>query len=174
MAFYNEQLTNEELPRVATVEFRGLEKKYLTVMYLNRLITLVILAILFVVSVVLIPFDINLWITGSIGSVLILLFLFMLIITPNAFKVKAYAIRSRDILYRRGLIFRTTTIIPFNRVQHVELKTGPVDRLFGLSRLKVYTAGGSQSDLTIPGLGSATSQNLKELIITKTASDEEE
>jgi membrane protein YdbS with pleckstrin-like domain len=174
MAFYNEQLTNEDLPKAARVEFKGLEKNYLTVMYLNRLITIVILAILFAVSLVFIPLDINPWITGSAGAVLLLLFLLILIITPNAFKVKAYAIRSRDILYRSGLIFRTTTVLPFNRVQHVELKTGPVDRMFGLSRLKVYTAGGSQSDLTIPGLESSTSKNLKELIITKTASDEEE
>lgn len=174
MAFFNEQLTNEDLPRAADVEFRKLEKKHLTVMYLNRLISLVVLAAVFVVSIVLIPFEIHPWLIGGIGGALFLIFLFILMFTSNAFKVKAYAIRSKDIFYRSGLIFRSTTVIPFNRVQHVELKTGPVDRIFGLSRLKIYTAGGSQSDLTIPGLALTNAQNLKELIITKTASDEEE
>lgn len=174
MSFYNEQLTPENLPEFRQVEFHGLEKKYLNVLFLSRMVFTIIIAIIFVGIALFAPFYIPVLILWATGIFISILFISVLILTPAAFRIKAYGIRARDILYRDGLIFRTTTIVPFNRVQHVELKSGPIDRWFGLSRIKVYTAGGSQSDLTIPGLKTSTASSLKELIITKTSKDEEE
>jgi membrane protein YdbS with pleckstrin-like domain len=38
------------------------------------------------------------------------------------------------------------------RIQHSEVTRGPLQRLFELATVKIYTAGGQQSDLSIPGL----------------------
>lgn len=174
MAFINEQVYKKDLPQYRALQYQVLEKDYLNVLYLSRLVFIVIVIGIFCLSVVFLPFEIPsnyIWLSAIIIGLLLLVFL---LITKSVFKVKAYGIRNKDIIYKTGLIFRSTTVVPFNRVQHVEIKSGPVDRIFGLSRLKVYTAGGSQSDLVIPGLKSETAQQLKELIITKTSGDEEE
>ncbi|MEO1438705.1 MAG: PH domain-containing protein [Bacteroidota bacterium] len=64
-------------------------------------------------------------------------------------------------------MFRKITTIPFNRVQHCEIKQGPIERLFNLKTLEVYTAGGATSDLKIPGLPDDRAQELKDFIITQ-------
>ena len=82
--------------------------------------------------------------------------------------------RSKDIVYRSGWLWRSTTTAPFNRVQHVMIDQGLIERQFQLSKLKIFTAGGSGSDLTIPGLNPETANTLKEFIVKKTTADEEE
>ena len=174
MNFLNEQLNVEQLPGIRDLNLTGLEKDFLKVLYFNRLIPVIVFTVLFIASLLFIPYEIPSIYKWLFGIGLELLLLIFLLITPAVFRVKKYAIRRRDIIYHSGLIFQNTTIIPFNRVQHVELKSGPIDRMFGLSRLKVYTAGGSQSDLIIPGLNANTAAKLKEMIILKTSVDEEE
>jgi len=59
-------------------------------------------------------------------------------------------------------------------VQHLRIDQGPIERKFNLSRLKIFTAGGNSSDLSIPGLDPITSNKLKQFIVAKTGMDEEE
>ena len=87
---------------------------------------------------------------------------------------KKYALRERDIIYQSGLLWRRYTVLPFNRVQHAEVQQGPVERLFELSKLKIYTAGGSGSDMIISGLPLDRAQNIKHFILHQTSGDEEE
>ena len=58
-----------------------------------------------------------------------------------------------DALYlERGVFTRIETAVPYVRVQHVDTQRTPVDRLLGLSRVVVYTAGSRGADVTVPGL----------------------
>lgn len=52
----------------------------------------------------------------------------------------------------RGWLFRTDTIVPFKRIQHIDVGQGPVERFFGLASLTVHTAGTHNSIVTLPGL----------------------
>lgn len=113
----------------------------------------------------------NLW---AIGIVLILYYAFSFLSTIKGFQYKSYALRKKDIIYKSGWLWRSVTTVPFNRVQHVSIDQGPVERNFDLSKLKIYTAGGSASDMTIPGLSPSTADYLKEFIVKKTQADEEE
>lgn len=65
------------------------------------------------------------------------------------------------------MISETTTIIPFNRVQHVALHQGFISRKLGLASVELFTAGGSSSDLEIPGLLLADAQIIKNLVSQK-------
>ena len=56
------------------------------------------------------------------------------------------------------------TSVPFNRIQHTEVTQGPLGRLFDLAKVKVYTAGGSSSDITIVGLNEKNAHQLKDHI----------
>lgn len=85
-----------------------------------------------------------------------------------------YAIRNRDILFKKGWLWKSNTMIPFNRVQHCEVNQNPIERYFGLAKLKVFTAGGTSSDLSISGLTPAKAEQLKHYITTQTAHDQEE
>ena len=80
---------------------------------------------------------------------------------------KGYAIRERDIIYKSGIFWQTVTAIPFNRIQHVEKSSTPLDRRFQLASLQIYTAGGSGGDLKIHGLPAKTAEKLRAICARK-------
>ncbi len=78
-----------------------------------------------------------------------------------------------DSLYLvRGVLTRTDTSVPFVRVQHVDTRRGPVERLSGLSSVVVYTAGSRGADITIPGLRPARATDLRERLRDLTVESE--
>lgn len=85
------------------------------------------------------------------------------------YRVAGYALRTHDISFRRGVIIRRLTVVPFSRVQHSEVQEGAVERSFGLATLLVYTAGGNSSDLSISGLLPAEAHRLKDYVSTQIA-----
>jgi len=84
-----------------------------------------------------------------------------------AVRHKGYAVRERDVFYRRGVIWRSYIAVPFSRVQHVETHQGPLDRWLGLAAIKVYTAGAARADLQIPGLHADTAERLHGFLLTR-------
>ena len=78
----------------------------------------------------------------------------------KGFPRRGYAVRERDITYRAGWLFRSTTTVPFGMIQHSELSQGPVSRKLGLNHLKLFTAGGS-GNLRIAGLEDEDAQTLR-------------
>lgn len=85
----------------------------------------------------------------------------------KGFPRRGYAVRERDITYRTGWLFRSTTTVPFGMIQHSELSQGPVSRKLGLNHLKLFTAGGS-GNLRIAGLEDADAQALRTVIEART------
>lgn len=72
-----------------------------------------------------------------------------------------YAVRADDIWIREGVLWVTTTVVPFSRLQFVDTRQGPLDRALGLASLQLYTAAlGAQT--TIPGLAVAEAERLRE------------
>ena len=81
-----------------------------------------------------------------------------------------------DALYLvRGVVTEVETAVPYVRVQHVDTQRGPLERLFGLSSLVVYTAGTRGADITIPGLtperANGLRDRLRDLAIESEGSD---
>jgi len=85
----------------------------------------------------------------------------------KGFPKRGYAVRERDITYRAGWLFRSTTTVPFGMIQHSELSQGPVSRKLGLNHLKLFTAGGS-GNLRIAGLEDEDAQTLRAVIEART------
>jgi membrane protein YdbS with pleckstrin-like domain len=71
-----------------------------------------------------------------------------------------YEIRERDVFISHGALFQVLTLIPFDRIQFVETHQGPLDRLFGLTQVVIYTAAGRAG--RIPGLDSSEAEALRE------------
>ena len=58
---------------------------------------------------------------------------------------------AEDLLVRRGVMFRRMSVIPYGRMQYVEVTAGPFERAFGLATVQMHTAAAA-SDARIPGL----------------------
>ncbi len=63
---------------------------------------------------------------------------------------------------RTGRLWRKETRVPASRVQHVDLKHGPLERRFKLATLVVHTAAVHLSGITVRGLDEADAQLLRD------------
>ena len=72
-----------------------------------------------------------------------------------------YAERGDDLLVRRGVMFRRLTIVPYGRMQFVDVTAGPVDRMFKLATVQLHTAAAA-TDARIPGLSRDEADRLRD------------
>ncbi len=82
-----------------------------------------------------------------------------------AFPRKAYALRQHDLSFRSGLIFQRCVTQPMLRIQHIEIKRGPLERQAGLASLQVFSAGGAMHTFLIPGLLLPQAEAIRQLIL---------
>jgi membrane protein YdbS with pleckstrin-like domain len=67
------------------------------------------------------------------------------------YRAWGYAEREDDLLVRRGVMVRRLSVVPYGRMQFVDVTAGPVDRMFGLATVQLHTAAAA-TDARIPGL----------------------
>src|SRR6202034_2887691 len=67
------------------------------------------------------------------------------------FRAWRYQERNEDLIVARGVMVQRLSVVPYGRMQFIEVTAGPVERLFGLSTVKLHTAA-ADSDARIPGL----------------------
>jgi membrane protein YdbS with pleckstrin-like domain len=84
-------------------------------------------------------------------------------------RTRAWALREHDLIYRYGVIWRKTVIVPFARIQHVEALHGPLERYLGLMRVKCFTAGGMTADLTVKGLDRGDARRVRQYLLEQIA-----
>ena len=77
------------------------------------------------------------------------------------FRAWAYAEREDDLLVRRGVLFARLSVVPYGRMQFIDVAAGPLERAFGLATLKMHTAAAA-SDARIPGLTVAEATRLRD------------
>jgi membrane protein YdbS with pleckstrin-like domain len=167
--FSNEQHDLASLPKYESVAFSSVSSKYLIKMNIQ---TGILMLVLFIMLAVLWFFQLNQLQTGIILGLISAAFIFRFWNNYKLLQSLGYAVRDKDVVYKRGFIFNKTTIIPFNRVQHASISRGFWDKVLGISTLNIFTAGGSGSDITIPGLDPEMAVRLKEAIAVKISKDE--
>ena len=87
------------------------------------------------------------------------------IIAPNrVYRRLGYMIDDRLLRVVHGWLFHTDTIVPFVRVQHIDVTRGPIDKLFGTASLVVHTAGTHNSIIVLPGLAPDRAADMRETI----------
>ncbi|MFK4065025.1 PH domain-containing protein [Streptomyces sp. NPDC029674] len=72
-----------------------------------------------------------------------------------------YAERADDLLISRGVLWREETVVPYGRMQLVEVTSGPVERRFGLASVQLHTAAAA-TDARIPGLLPEEAERLRD------------
>lgn len=72
-----------------------------------------------------------------------------------------YAERAEDLLVRHGIMVRKLSIVPYARMQFVDVSAGPLERAFGLAAVTLHTAAAA-SDARIPGLPGPDAARLRD------------
>ncbi|MBD3581072.1 PH domain-containing protein [Flavobacterium selenitireducens] len=165
MDFTNETLDTTNLPRFEEVQFTPIHKDYWKVVLI---VEAIVFAVVGIAIGALYYFQQEF---RDYGIYLVAALLFAIVFTVGfsriSFSKKGFAFREHDVLYRDGVIATHTMIIPYNRIQHVALHEGAISRIFGLAKVEIFTAGGSQSDIEIPGIEKEQAENIKQLLMGK-------
>lgn len=82
-----------------------------------------------------------------------------------------YGLDRALLVARYGILFREEKTIPINRLQHVDLRRGPIERLFGLATLVVFTAGTEGATFRVPGLAVADATSMRDRILAARGDD---
>ncbi|MBY6064286.1 PH domain-containing protein [Pseudidiomarina sediminum] len=102
---------------------------------------------------------------------LLLTLFFSVFFASRRFLFTAYARTEEAMHLKHGALFRSIRAVPLNRIQHVEYKQAFLERLFGIARLAIYTAGSGGADLTLPGLAPDVAMRFKEELLTTIANE---
>lgn len=165
MAFTNISIDPASLPQSGSVPLRPIHPAYLKVL---RIVWFILFTLLLVVISLLFYFNqdwLQLVVLVPVISAYLLLLAFTVVVGTGSFKRKAYAIREKDIMYQTGWIFRKLHIVPYSRLQHCVLKTGPIERRFGLASIGLFTAASEVRDIRLHGLPQAEAEQLREWIL---------
>ena len=76
-----------------------------------------------------------------------------------------FALDAAGLRIRRGLWWRSETLVPRSRVQHTDINHGPLDRRLGLATLRVYTAGTRLASVALDGLPEARALQLRDTLV---------
>ena len=82
-----------------------------------------------------------------------------------------YSMDDQLLIARYGILFREEKTIPISRLQHVDLRRGPIERLFSLATLVVFTAGTEGATFRVPGLSFTHAQDLRDRILAARGDD---
>jgi membrane protein YdbS with pleckstrin-like domain len=97
----------------------------------------------------------------------------MTIAPDRIYRRLGYAIDGRLLRTVRGWLFHTDTVVPFVRVQHIDVTRGPVDKMFGTASLVVHTAGTHNSLVVLPGLSPERAAEIRDSIRSEIRADAE-
>lgn len=98
------------------------------------------------------------------GIVAVLALVAVAILPERRYRAWGYREGADEILIRSGLFKRVKTVVPFGRVQHIDIAQGPVQRRYGLATLILHTAGTSGAAVPLPGLALSEAERMRDAI----------
>jgi uncharacterized protein len=170
--FTNAAKPTEGLPDFAGVEMEPIQPDYLKVLLMQKGLQFAFISLVWVV-VFFIDRDFAIFPGLLVAGILFFLLGLSTYITIIVFPTRKFLLRDHDISYERGRIFYSMTTVPLNRIQHVSLGQGPLEKWFNLAHLQIFTAGGAQADLVLPGLLYNTAEKIKQQLLYHVQPQEE-
>ncbi len=167
--FTNPPIDVHGLPRIEDEQFVPLDANFLR----SKLVGDGILAVFVVAGTAMVAAGLSqtggpVWLPTAVGAVLFLLVVVAAVLQTVAVNHLGYLVREHDLTFRQGVISRVTQTIPYNRVQHVGIDRGPVERIYGLATLRLRSAGGV---IGIEGLAVDDANRLKELVVARAGTE---
>lgn len=138
---------------------RKLEKKILGVWALQGVLISLVLG---TGLGALIGYSLNISVALSIAAAFSILLIILTGYMSLRYKAWSFELREDHLYLEHGVLKKVKTMVPFVRIQHVDTQKGIIERLVGLSRVIVYTAGSRGADVTIPGLVPQDADDIQE------------
>ena len=85
----------------------------------------------------------------------------LLLAVQRRYLAWGYLEREDDLLVRRGVLVRRTSVVPYGRMQYVDVTAGPLARRLGLAMVTLHTAAAA-TDASIPGLPAVEAARLRD------------
>lgn len=104
-------------------------------------------------------------------AALVLFTLLALLLPARRYRSWGYRLDEDELHVRHGLWTREHTVVPFGRVQHIDVAQGPLERQFGVGTLVLHTAGTRNSAVALPGLAFDEAGRIRDLIRAKIRQD---
>ncbi|MBC6111497.1 PH domain-containing protein [Pedobacter fastidiosus] len=164
-SFTNEIVDLDSLPKFEDIQLQKPHADYWKIICINLLIFFGIIGIGAIILICFVE-EIRAQAFLIIGVYLALTLILFLLFRAS-FKKRGYAVRAHDVIYKSGIIAETTTIVPLNRIQHIELNEGIFSRIYNLGSLQIFTAGGQTGHLHIAGIPIDVAQGIRDLLLKK-------
>lgn len=165
-------MENTALNNTDSVDWQPVDSAYSKLLRVNLLIQFIIAGGALAAFLWFMPPEIKIFfqIIAVIYGVIILWLFFRW--APKTVARLKYLLRDDDIQMQKGYLYWRHLSIASNRIQHIEVTQGPLERYFGLSTLIIYTAGTMGSDMRLPGLRYETAQTIKARLLKKINAEE--
>ena len=102
---------------------------------------------------------------GAGGSFLVLIALLSWFWPPLRYRYASYRVNDRGFFMKEGVVWRSVVTVPRSRVQHTDVAQGPLQRVFGIATLIVYTAGTEHAFVSLRGLAPETANAIRDFLI---------
>ena len=168
----NKQVFVKELATTESKTWLKPSKKFPLMLFLGRgFLTLIFLGIFNVLAVVLYfvsEFDQSLGAYSIwIPMCCLLIFIPIMWVTAYDYRHRGYGLDDTEVRYKRGVIHRVKTVMPYGRIQHVVSRQGLFHRMFGLGLLEIHTAGQNVFGTHIDGLEIDDVEDLRQAIMAR-------
>jgi len=101
------------------------------------------------------------------GAAALLALAATLVLPARRYRAWGYAEAGDELHVSHGLLVRVRTIVPFGRVQHIDVAQGPVERRYGVATLILHTAGTRGAAVPLPGLAQPDAERMRDRIRAK-------
>ena len=103
--------------------------------------------------------------TGALIVPALLVLAYLTLWSPGRrYRAWGYAMDGEELRLGRGVWTRVQTLVPLDRVQHIDVSQGPVERALGICSLVLHTAGTLHSQIVVPGLTRASADAMRDEI----------
>ena len=106
------------------------------------------------------------WASVVVGLVGIAVLMWLWVVVGRTVRSWGYAERAEDLLVTQGVLLRQLVVVPYGRMQFVDVSAGPLDRRFGLATVQLHTAAAA-TDAAIPGLGPDEAARLRDRLAAR-------
>ncbi|MFC5369680.1 PH domain-containing protein [Arcanobacterium bovis] len=151
-------------PFGSELNFTPVDPQYFKVMRIYAvLIALVTVLPAIVLAIIFGRDTVSLIVWWSIVAVLAVVGLATLFFARRRAKAIGYLQREDELIIRRGIMFHKMTVIPYGRMQQVNVEAGPILSRFGLAKITLVTAS-AESSGSIPGISRGEAERLREVL----------
>lgn len=165
----NNPVAIDQIPDYEEITFNDLHPNYAKIARMNAIFLTVAVVGMLVLSF----FIFNGIQKYLVVSGIIVIYSFLVFYILKSYRYKKYAFRNHDVLFKSGIIFQVTHIVPYVRLQHIVIEQGWYAKRLGLATLCLNTAS-SGNTVAIPGLTLEAAERWKSFLLNRIQSIENE